>query len=132
QMVLRSLSFVREEVERTDALIRDAGWEGTIYFRPPYGKRLFVLPRYLDRTGRKTVLWDIEPESYGDAARTAERMTDHVVDRAVPGSIILLHVMYSSNSESRRALPLIVGRLKDQGYRFVTIAELFDESADAG
>jgi chitin deacetylase len=64
QMVLHTPSFVRREVERTDSLIRAAGWQGAIPFRPPYGNRLFVLPRYLHQQGRPTILWDVEPESY--------------------------------------------------------------------
>jgi chitin deacetylase len=56
QMVLHSPAFVRHEVERTDSLIREAGWQGAIPFRPPCGKRLFVLPRYLHQTGQSTVL----------------------------------------------------------------------------
>src|SRR5215210_5068368 len=55
RMILVTPSFVRREVERTDELIREAGQQGEIFFRPPYGKKLFALPYYLSRTGRKTV-----------------------------------------------------------------------------
>ena len=59
-------------------------------------------------------------------------MTDENVDRIVeetatsvrPGSIVLLHVMDDSRSASRAAVPLIVGRLRADGYRFVTVSEL--------
>lgn len=123
-MVLRSPAFVRREIERTDALIRSVGWNGPIPFRPPYGKRLVVLPRYLHRTGRETVLWDVEPESYPEVARSAEAIAAHVIERVRPGSFVLLHVMYSSREESRRAVPLIVRGLQDRGYQFVTVQEL--------
>jgi peptidoglycan/xylan/chitin deacetylase (PgdA/CDA1 family) len=131
QMVLHTPTFVRREVERTDSLIRAVGWQGTIPFRPPYGKRLFVLPRYLHHTGRSTVLWDVEPESYREVAASAERIAAHVVARVRPGSIVLLHVMYPSCAESRRALPLIVDGLRAQGYRFVTVQELLEEHGAA-
>jgi hypothetical protein len=42
-MILMSPQAVRDEVERTDAAIREAGYEGQICFRPPCGKKLFVL-----------------------------------------------------------------------------------------
>jgi len=127
QMVLRSTTFVRREIERTDSLIRAAGWQGRIPFRPPYGKRLLVLPRYLHRVDRNTVLWDVEPESYPEVASSAERIAAHVVERVRPGSIVLLHVMYPSCEESRRALPKIVEGLRARGYRFVTVEELLSE-----
>jgi peptidoglycan/xylan/chitin deacetylase (PgdA/CDA1 family) len=123
-MALRSPSFVRREVERTDSLIRGVGWKGPTPFRPPYGKRLVVLPRYLHETGRRTVLWDVEPESYPEVARSAEAIAAHVLERVRPGSIVLLHVMYPSREASRRAVPLIVGGLRARGYRFVTVQEL--------
>jgi peptidoglycan/xylan/chitin deacetylase (PgdA/CDA1 family) len=129
RMVLCSPSFVGDEIERTDALIRAAGWRGEIPFRPPYGKRLLVLPYYLQRTGRATILWDIEPESYAEVAASAERIAEHVISNAQPGSIVLLHVMYEGRLESLRAVRLIVNGLRARGYGFVTIQELLVEGA---
>ena len=123
-MVLCSPKFIEYEVERTDQLIRAAGFEGDIPFRPPYGKRLLLLPCYLHQTGRTTLLWDVEPESFREIGRSAERITEHVLDHVRPGSIILLHIMYASGEQSRRALPLIVSGLRAKGYRFVTVPEL--------
>ncbi len=128
RMVLRSPAFIEKEITETDALIRQAGWEGEIPFRPPYGKRLFVLPRYLHQTGRQTFLWDIEPESYGDIATDPNKIVNHVEERVQPGSIILMHVMYTSRQASREAIPLFVKRLQDMGYRFVTLEELLASS----
>ena len=124
RMVLVTPSFVRREVERTDELIREAGYRGEIHFRPPYGKKLFALPYYLSRTGRKSVTWDVEPDSYPEVAADADRIAEHVLARARPGSIIILHVMYSSRGESLRAVKKIVTGLKTQGYSFRTVTEL--------
>ena len=124
RMVLKSQSFIHSEVERTDDLVRAAGARGEIYFRPPFGWKLVGLPWYLERTGRTTVTWDVEPDSYPQVAATAEGIASHVVERVRPGSIILLHVWYSSRATSRAAVPLIVDRLHAKGYRFVTVGEL--------
>jgi peptidoglycan/xylan/chitin deacetylase (PgdA/CDA1 family) len=75
------------------------------------------------------LLWDVEPESYQEVASSAERIAAHVVDRVRPGSIVLLHVMYQSRKESRRALPLIIEGLRARGFRFVTVQELLPEPA---
>ncbi len=50
RMILVSPSYVRQEIERTDQLIREAGYQSEILFRPPYGKKLFVLsfPKWKD------------------------------------------------------------------------------------
>lgn len=127
QMVLRPLSFMREEIEKTDVLIREAGWQGPIPFRPPYGRRLFVLPWYLKQNNRETYLWDIEPESYPEIAQDAHAMADYVAERVRAGSIILMHTMFESRKVSREAIPLIVDRVRAKGYKFVTLQELVKE-----
>jgi peptidoglycan/xylan/chitin deacetylase (PgdA/CDA1 family) len=123
-MVMRSPGFIRAEVERTDSAIRSVGYRGAITFRPPYTKKLFGLPLYLARTGRVTVTCDIEPESYPAVDGDAERITNHVLERVRPGSIILLHPWYGSREASRRAVPAIVEGLRARGYRLVTVSEL--------
>lgn len=122
RMIFVTPSFVREEIERTDALIREAGWQNAIHFRPPYGKKLFVLPYYLSNTGRTSVTWDVEPDS--DTKAKAGEIADRAVAQTRSGSIILLHVMYPNRVESYKAVPAIINRLKEQGYEFVTVSEL--------
>jgi len=124
RMVLVTSSFVKQEIERTDRLIRNAGYQGEIYFRPPYGKKLFALPYYLSRTGRKSITWDVEPDSYPEIAADSDKIAEYVLSRTRPGSIIILHVMYSSRGESLKAVGKIIEGLKAQGYSFKTVSEL--------
>jgi peptidoglycan/xylan/chitin deacetylase (PgdA/CDA1 family) len=70
QMIGRSYSFVQQEIEQTDELIRLAGYDGTIYFRPPGSKRLIVLPYFLWVTARldHPVARDVqEPDGNGQS-----------------------------------------------------------------
>ncbi|MFE9784617.1 polysaccharide deacetylase family protein [Nocardia salmonicida] len=120
RMVLVSADTVRDEVERTDDEIRRAGYPGPITFRPPYGKKLWALPRYLADHDRTTVTWDVEPDSAGGAPPAA--IVADTLAQTRPGSIILLHVMHGA--ESLAAVPEIVAGLRAQGYRFVTVSEL--------
>src|ERR1044072_3616458 len=123
RMVFVTPSYVRREVERTDELIRAAGHVGAISFRPPYGKKLLALPFYLSRHDRKTITWDVEPDSDLAADASAEAIAwhinadsdlerhagaeshpRHVLKRPRPGSISLLRVMYQSRAETMRAV----------------------------
>lgn len=128
RMVLRSPRFVRAEIERTDALIRVAGHGGPIHFRPPFGYKLLVLPWYLARTGRTTVTWDVEPDSYPEVAATSEGIVRHVLERVRPGSIILLHVWYSSRGTSLGAVGPLIDSLQARGYHVGAVRDLLDES----
>ena len=131
RLVFKRTARIREEVERTDAAIRRAGYQGPIYFRPPYGKKLLMLPLYLARAGRTTIMWDVEPESYHEVAQQGARIATHVFERVQPGSIILLHLMYEGRATSREALPLIIDGLRERGYRFVTVGELLQKPREA-
>ena len=107
--------------------MRSAGYGGDILFRPPYGKKLFSLSWYLSRHDRKTIMWDVEPESYADIADDADAITRHVLENTRNGSIILLHVMYRSRAASREALPKVIEGLRQRGFEFVTVSQLLAE-----
>jgi len=122
RLVLVSPATVRDELSRTDAAIRAAGYTGRIDFRPPYGKRLLVLPWVLHQQNRTTVTWDIAPET--GQYQTAQEIAQYVLDAARPGSIVLMHLMYDDRETSRQALPLIITGLRERGFDFVTVPEL--------
>jgi len=123
-LVFKTPTYVRQEIQKTDSLIRAAGQHGVIHFRPPYGKRLVVLPWLLSRAGRPTVLWDLEPDSYSSFARDPGLIVDHVMRNVRPGSIILLHVETPGRVTGRAALPSLIGSLRAAGYELVTVSEL--------
>jgi peptidoglycan/xylan/chitin deacetylase (PgdA/CDA1 family) len=117
---------VEDEIERTDAAIRAAGYQGEILFRPPYGKKLLTLPWYLSQHDRKTIMWDVEPESFPEVADNPDTLAKYVIDNARNGSIIIMHVMYRSREVSRQALPLIIDGLRQRGFEFVTVSKLIE------
>ncbi|GAA3673767.1 polysaccharide deacetylase family protein [Lentzea roselyniae] len=119
-------STVVKEVEDTDAEIRKTGYQGDIHFRPPNGKKLFALPHYLSEHNRKTIMWDVEPDSAGTP--TAQQIERETLDRTKPGSIILLHPMYVTRNDTRQALKPIIAKLKERGFRFVTVSALLDQA----
>lgn len=118
-----SRAFYADELARTSALLRAAGQEPR-YFRPPFGRRLIGLPLEVERSGLRTVMWDVEdqPERFSDPAQFAE----DILARVKPGSIILIHPMYRANATARAALPLVLEGLRLRGYRAVTVSELLE------
>lgn len=126
RMVLKSPSFIGREIELTNQLIRDAGYQGDIHFRPPNAKKLVLLPYYLWQNNIKTIMWDLEPDSYPEIASSSQNIVAHVASNAKPGSIILLHIMFESRSESLRSIEGIVNELRAAGYTFKTVSELLE------
>ena len=127
RFVFKTWDFTDNEISRTERLIRQAGYAGEITFRPPYGKKLLVLPWYLSRRNIRTVMWDVEPETVQPADAAA--MADYALTHTQPGSIILLHPFCNDGCEpARAALPLIIEGLQAKGYHFVTVSELMAEA----
>ncbi|GGI15749.1 polysaccharide deacetylase family protein [Gottfriedia solisilvae] len=122
RMVLKSPSFIKEEIEKTDKLIREAaGYKGEIDFRPPNGKKMIGLPYYLNKVQKETITWNIEPDTYYSSA--ADKV-EYVKKNIKPGSIILLHPMYDKTGNELKTIEEILQSLTKEGYQFVTVDEL--------
>lgn len=115
RLIFKSSEFIKNELEATDLLIRQAGYTGAIKFRSPFGKKLLMLPLVLEKQGKKNILWDIAPDSINEISGDAQKMAAYTLDQVRPGSIILMHLMYSSREESLKALPIILEGLKEKG-----------------
>ncbi len=123
-MIALPLDRIQREITATDSLLRAAGHEGPIHLRPPYSHKLLMLPWYARATDRTTIMFDVEPETYEGIKADRDGLVKRTLADVSPGSIILLHVMYESRDESRKAVPVIVDSLRNRGFSFVTVSEL--------
>ncbi|WP_227982575.1 polysaccharide deacetylase family protein [Nocardia spumae] len=128
RLVFVTPATVRAEIERTDAEIARTGYRGPVTVRPPYGKKLLALPRYLSQHDRTTVMWDVESDSTGGAG--TDTIVAETVTRTRPGSIILLHAMYQPNALD--AIGRIATELRSRGYDFVTVSQLVTAENPSG
>ncbi|WP_426452145.1 polysaccharide deacetylase family protein [Paenibacillus sp. S-38] len=129
RMIFKTPSYMEEEIEKTDRLIREAGYTGEIDVRPPNGKKLIGLPFYLKRHHRETIMWDLEPDTY---YTSVPDKVNYVKKNVKPGSIILMHPMYDQTGNELAAIEGILKALSDEGYTFVTVNELQAGKAGAG
>jgi len=91
-------------------------------FRPPFGDHPPDLADLARRAGVTSVLWDVAP---GDPSpqETAADIERDVLRRTRGGSIIVLHVN-GRGVGTAAAVPKVIARLRERGFRFVTVAEL--------
>ena len=113
RMVFKTPSYIKEEIEKTDQLIQNAGYKGEIDFRPPNGKKLVGLPYYLNKHNRDTITWNIEPDSY---YTNASDKVNYVKENIKPGSIILMHPMYDDTGKELQAIEGVLQALSNEGY----------------
>lgn len=98
-------------------------------FRPPFGDQ--NLPSYLDVLclGYKVVTWDVVAEDWLD--HSAEWMAERLIEKARPGSIILLHDAlvlslrehYCSRETMHETLNIFLTQLS-KNFRFIPVTEL--------
>jgi len=114
------------EIKRCQDQVESVCGRRTRLFRPPWGlwdEDAFV---EAERLGYRMILWTVGVEHH--SAKTPEAMAQRVLDEVRPGAIILAHDGEPNGpidrSKTMKALPLIIDRLQEQGYRFVTLPEL--------
>lgn len=107
-----------QQVEGTRRVLYELLGEREFWLRPPYGILNENVKRWADSP---IVLWSIDPEDWKDD--DVQRITQHILNRAGEGDIILMHDIYPSSVE---AALTIVDALQQEGYEFVTVAELLN------
>lgn len=125
-LVWKSPYYIREEIEKTDSILRKLGYKKEIAFRAPFGEKFIVLPWVLSKMHKKHILFDVLANDWESPG--VEAIVNKVMSQVKPGSIIILHDGDSERKQTVEALAIIIPKLKDLGYRFVTISELINES----
>ncbi|SFL98462.1 Polysaccharide deacetylase [Gracilibacillus orientalis] len=123
RMIFKSPSFIKNEIEKTNQLIREIGYKGQIDFRPPNGKKIIALPWYLHKNNIETIMWNLEPDS---SYEEADDKVNYVVESIEPGSIILMHPMYDDTGKELKSVEGILEALSQREYQFITVNELQD------
>ena len=112
-----SESQFRSQVDTTRDLISALTGQSEFMFRPPYG---FVDDSVKKWAESPIILWSIDPEDWKE--QDAGKVAQHIVSHAKDGAIILLHDIFKTSVDG--ALKA-VDTLLQEGYRFVTVEELF-------
>lgn len=106
------------EITNTNNIIKEATGSLPKYIRPPYGS----LPKSLkSETELTPVLWNVDPRDW--SVLNTNSVVNHVVKNAKDGSIILLHDIFDTSVD---AALLIIDKLTQEGFEFVTIDELYN------
>jgi peptidoglycan/xylan/chitin deacetylase (PgdA/CDA1 family) len=126
-LYLSTKNRIRAEIRRTDTLLRNIDGSKPKFFRPPAG---FFTKQVLDiaeQLGYKTVVGDVYPRDPHLPGK--EKIVDRVLQRTVAGSIIILHdggnTQRVDRSQTLEAISEIIPNLKDKGFEFLTLSDLF-------
>jgi peptidoglycan/xylan/chitin deacetylase (PgdA/CDA1 family) len=119
---------LRDELERTGALLEPLVGARPSHFRPPYAATNYRVADVARSAGlERTVLRSIDPADWKETDAAA--IAAHVLERARPGAIVCLHDGNLPHERPSRqptvdALAEMVPELTARGYRLVTVSEL--------
>ena len=119
QLTKNNREKFRDELIKTNEILKEITGEEVQYVRPPYGswdksfeKELNMFP----------VLWTVDPLDW--SSRNVGRITEKIVSKTGENDIILMHDYYDT---SVTAALQAIDELLEEGYTFVTVEEiLFD------
>lgn len=109
----------KEELIKTNAVLKEITGEDVLYVRPPYGS---WDKSFEEELNMFPVLWTIDPLDW--CSGNVSCITERVVKEAGENEIILMHDYYDT---SVTAALKIVDELLEEGYEFVTVEEILFE-----
>ncbi|WP_051277252.1 polysaccharide deacetylase family protein [Dermatophilus congolensis] len=113
----------RREIETTTETIKRITGQAPKTFRPPYGAynkdtRAVKIP---------IILWNVDTQDW--KTRSTAKTVESAVNSARPGAVILMHDIHDSTVQ---AVPEIVQKLTEKGFKLVTVSELGGEKVRPG
>ena len=118
---------VQRQIERTDDLLRQHGISGNSVFRAPMLTRFLPVAYVLAKDNRTHISCDVW--SWDWTTQNPHRITETVLKKMKPGSIIVLHDGKAENKKANRsgtieATDRIITALKRDGYQFVRLSDV--------
>ena len=98
-------------------------------FRPPYGSWDDATYTALGQLHMLMVLWTADSLDWATPGVAA--IVRNALAGVHPGSIVLMHDGGGDRSETVRALPIVIRRLRALGYRLVTVPQMLAEDPPA-
>ena len=127
-----SAEMIRDELQHAeDSVSSQTGQSTRPFFRPPFGERNRAVLETAADAGWKSVYWTLDSLDGYDETLKGEELARNVLeprrtngasaDEFLDGAIVLMHV---GNHETVKALPEIIGGLRERGFELVPLDTL--------
>jgi len=112
---------IREQIQKADEILTKITGKKVKLLRTPNGdfdKRVLKIANDL---GYTVIQWDTDSRDWMNPG--VDQIINRVMKNVHPGDIILMHAS-DSCKQTHQALPIIIDRLRQEGYELVTVSEL--------
>lgn len=121
--------WVKEDIQKAHALIKQVTGVDATLIRPPNGHYNHQSLKATKELGYRTIIWNIDSLDWKNPGRDV--IVERVVKRLKPGAIILLHAS-DTPVQTAEALPILLEKIKADGYKIVTVGELLANHCQNG
>nr|WP_092069666.1 polysaccharide deacetylase family sporulation protein PdaB [Dendrosporobacter quercicolus]NSL47549.1 polysaccharide deacetylase family sporulation protein PdaB [Dendrosporobacter quercicolus DSM 1736]SDL93969.1 polysaccharide deacetylase family sporulation protein PdaB [Dendrosporobacter quercicolus] len=125
----KTAEWVKSDIEKAHAQIKEVTGVEPKLLRPPNGHYSQQSLKTTDELGYKTIIWNVDSLDWKNPGRDV--IVERVAKRLKPGAIILLHAS-DTPVQTAEALPILIEKIKSEGYQIVTVGELLTKYADKG
>jgi len=119
-----NISGMAEEILKAENSVYEIAEYRPKLFRPPEGRCNENIASVAASLDYSVILWNIDTRDWAHTSR--DSMVSMVLNNIESGDIVLFHDSVSGRSSTAEALEIIIPRLKEKGYIFVTVSELLD------
>ncbi|EAX46895.1 polysaccharide deacetylase [Thermosinus carboxydivorans Nor1] len=121
--------WVKEDILKAHALIKEVTGVDPTLIRPPNGHYSQRSLKAADELGYKTIIWNVDSLDWKNPGRDV--IIERVMKRLKPGAIILMHAS-DTPVQTAEALPILLEKIKAEGYQIVTVSELLSKYSEKG
>lgn len=130
-LIFASSRQTKLELQRCEQALNDAIGQHSSLFRPPFGGRRPGTLRMARRLGLEPIMWRVSGHDW--KGRPAEYVENKIRRQVRGGDVILLHdgghtAFGADRSQTVIATDRLIPWYKSQGYEFVTIPEMAEQT----
>jgi len=130
-LVYYKMDELEKEIKEAQSVIKNATGETTTYFRPPKAWLTSEEKKKIKELGYKIILWTLNSKDWVNF--DDKYIVRYITKNIRPGDIILFHdgggafsIEGGNRKETVKTIPRLVEKLREKGYKFLTITELLN------
>ncbi|WP_296645234.1 polysaccharide deacetylase family protein [Romboutsia sp. 13368] len=124
----RKYEDIYKEINDTQQAVKKVIGEEPTLFRPPYRAISKDMCNIIKQKDMNIILWsNLDPRDWSNPG--VSYIVDTITSKVQNGTIILLHDynnLRNERSQTIQALEIVIPKLKEMGYKFVTVSELIE------
>ena len=119
-----SVPKVMKEIKQTEETLFSITGYSPNLFRPVEGQYTDKLVEEVVKEGYKIVMWSWHQDTEDWKDPGVNKIVNKVLNGIEEGNIVLFHDGGGNREQTVKALEIILPKLKEQGYKFITVTEM--------